>query len=638
METDFAMKERIAIGMLGLALAGCTHSRSASPVASRPVGMDPIPSIHDSINRGMGDASLQKATLSDVRHPKWSGKYAPARDDRTLGPNAGAPAGPAPAVASTTAASLNRPGTPAVLATPSSPPPDSEARAANPAELAVAPGPAPAGGAASAGELPVVEETGPGAAPAGLPPVTEPPKSAAPAAPPDVNHAPAPAADPGVAPAAAPSPAVDPLLGPNPELMPSIDAPLARPAAEPVQPAAGTPAELPLEGAPALPADPQPAQGPLPGRSPSPAPVPAPAPAAPPATSASRDEGQVDPKIKLASYNNASAMDQAIDREWREAGRSAARVGNEVITLHDLVLNVKEQLQRNPPGRSLSREELNMVAKSVLSGLIERTLIVQEAKRVLKNPKQIQRLQEAADKYWHEEELPPMMRKYAVETEYQLSQKLKESGRSLESLRQTYHQEFVAQVYLEQKFSDRRKVELPEMLAYYQQHLKDRDFQRAASITWRELVVEKDRHPAPGEARRVADQLLARVRRGEDFATLARTVSEGPTRIRQEGGLMQTSPGSYGVEAVNQALVGLPLGQTSAVLEGPSSLHIVRVEARREAGPATFEEIQDQIRRRILIQKMTKARLDFLAKLRRDTLVSTIFDGTDSDPARPQDD
>jgi parvulin-like peptidyl-prolyl isomerase len=325
-------------------------------------------------------------------------------------------------------------------------------------------------------------------------------------------------------------------------------------------------------------------------------------------------------------------LNAVIDREWREAGRSAARIGDEVITLHDLVLSVKEQLNRNPPGRGLNREELNMVAKSVLGGLIERTLIVQEAKRVLKNPKQLQRLNEAADKYWREEELPPMMRRYAVDNEYQLGQKLQESGRSLEALRHGYHQDFVAQVYLEQKFADRRKVELPEMLTFYQKHLHDREFHRPATITWRELVVEKEKHANPGEARRKADALLARLQRGEDFAALARTESEGPSRIRQEGGLMQTSPGSYAVEAVNQTLGSLPPGQVSPVLEGPTSIHIVRVESRREAGPATFEEIQDQIRRRIMVEKMRKARVEFLDKLRRDTLVSTIFDGTESDP------
>ena len=340
-----------------------------------------------------------------------------------------------------------------------------------------------------------------------------------------------------------------------------------------------------------------------------------------------------DSSVRTASYRApASAMEMAVDRNWKEAGRSAARVGDEVITLHDLVMNVKEQLKRHPPGRQLTRPELNMVAKGVLAGLIERTLIAQDAKRALKNPKQLDRLYEAADKFWHEEELPPMMRQHMVESEAQLKQKLEESGRSLEALHQSYRQEFLSQVYLEQKLADRRKVALPEMLKYYNEHMHDKEFDRPAEITWRELVVEKGHYPKPEDARRKAEALLNRLAKGEDFTKLARTESEGPSSIRAEGGLMQTSPGSYAVEAVNQALASLPLNQVSPILEGPTSLHIIRVETRRDAGPASFEEVQDQIRRKIMVEKLTKARVEFIAKLKRNTPISTIFDGTESDP------
>ena len=99
---------------------------------------------------------------------------------------------------------------------------------------------------------------------------------------------------------------------------------------------------------------------------------------------------------------------------------------------------------------------------------------------------------------------------------------------------------------------------------------------------------------------------------------------------------MQTSPGSYAVEAVNHALASLPLNKVSPILEGPTSLHIVKVESRRQAGPASFEEIQDQIRRKIMVEKLTKARLEFIAKLKRNTPISTIFDGTESDPNEQQ--
>jgi peptidyl-prolyl cis-trans isomerase SurA len=450
----------------------------------------------------------------------------------------------------------------------------------------------------------------------------------------------------------------DPLLGPNPDLMPPMDTPVraaakrgtapAR-AAGPAPKAANPPGDLPLEAAPPPPLDPQTAPGDLTPRKPAdpanptgtgqnqPPQADSPPSSDPhsPATAALKPAPRSDPAVRQASFN-AGPTELAIDRNWKEAGRAAARVGDEVITLHDLVLSVKEQLRKNPPGRGLTRPETNMVAKSVLAGLIERSLIVQEAKRELKNPKQLDRLNEAADKFWREEELPSMMRRYMADTELQLRQKFAESGRSLEALHQSYRQEFLAQVFLQNKLADKQKVELPEMLKYYNEHLHDKEFDRPAVITWRELVVEKGRHPDPADARRKAESLLARLNRGADFAALARTESEGPTRVRAEGGLMQTSPGSYAVEAVNAALGSLPLNQISPILEGPTSLHIVRVENRRAAGPATWEEVQDQIRLKLRSEKIMKARANFVAKLRRQALVSTIFDGTESDPDSPE--
>jgi parvulin-like peptidyl-prolyl isomerase len=269
----------------------------------------------------------------------------------------------------------------------------------------------------------------------------------------------------------------------------------------------------------------------------------------------------------------------------------------------------------------------------MLAHLIERTLITQEAKRVLKNPKQLDSLYEAADKYWREEEVPPLMRHYLVDNEYQLKQKLAEAGLPLEFLHNSHRQEFLAQVYLDQKLRETRKVDLPEMLSYYQEHYRDKEFDRPAQITWRELVVEKGHHPQPADARRKADNLLARLNRGESFATLARKESEGPSSIRAQGGLMQTSPGSYAVDAVNQALALLPLNQVSPVLEGPSSFHIVLVENRRAAGPASFKEVQDEMRNKVMSRKARKAREVFIARLKRNALISTIFDGTESDPA-----
>jgi parvulin-like peptidyl-prolyl isomerase len=455
----------------------------------------------------------------------------------------------------------------------------------------------------------------------------------------------------------------DQLLGPNPDLMPAIDPaapapakgkttqrPATDPAAKSVPSSAGAtgaPSDFPLETAPQPPVDPQPTKGSLSPAAPAANPGPTTqngqagaslvsTASAPDRTSSQTAAAPLAPRldsaVTLASFNPDSLKDIAKDRNWKEAGRAAGRVNDEVITLHDLVLSIKSQLINRNPGHSLSREELNMAAKSMLAHLIERALITQEAKRVLKNPKQLNSLYEASDKYWREEELPPLMRHYLADNEFQLKQKLTEAGIPLEFLHGNHRQEFLAEVYLNQKLSESRKVDLPEMLRYYNEHYHDQQYDRPAQITWRELVVEKGHYPNPADARRKADNLLARLKSGESFATLARNESEGPSSIRAQGGLMETSPGGYAVQSVNQALDSLPLNQVSPVLEGPTSLHIVQVENRRAAGPASFKEVQDEMRTKVMSMKVRKARELFLARLKQNALISTIFDGTESDP------
>ena len=171
------------------------------------------------------------------------------------------------------------------------------------------------------------------------------------------------------------------------------------------------------------------------------------------------------------------------------------------------------------------------------------------------------------------------------------------------------------------------------MRRYYNEHLKD--FDRPAQVTWREVVVEVGKHPSRAEARRKADAALSRLRHGEDFAAVARDLSDGPNKAK--GGLWETTPGSYAIPAVNDALANLPPKQVSPILEAPGSFHIIRVESRRPAGPATFAEVQDVIRRKLREQTHSREATAFLDKLRKKTLITSIFDKTESAPtlARP---
>ena len=270
-----------------------------------------------------------------------------------------------------------------------------------------------------------------------------------------------------------------------------------------------------------------------------------------------------------------------------------------------------------------------MLAASVLDTLIDRDLILQEARRKLKDPKKMQTVMGFCDKAWKENELPALIRKYGVTTEAELKQKLEETGPALDDLRETYRTKFLTETYMMQELGSKMRVDVPEMREYYNAHLQQ--FDRPAQVTWREVVVEVGKYPSRAEARRKADAVLARLLRGEDFAKVAEAESDGPNKAK--GGLWETTPGGYALVEVNDALERLPLKQVSQVIESPQSFHVVRVEDRREAGPARFDEVQDDIHDAIFRIKGERESNAYLDKLRQRSIITTLFDGTDSDPA-----
>ena len=260
-------------------------------------------------------------------------------------------------------------------------------------------------------------------------------------------------------------------------------------------------------------------------------------------------------------------------------------------------------------------------------GPIDRSLLVQDAKRHIKDKKMLDRVFEEADRIWHDDEIIPLQRQYAVDSEQKLKERLAEEGRSLDAMHQSYQRAFLAENYLRERLRDRMKIELPDLLRYYNDPVHGHEFDRPAQITWRELVVEVDQHKSREDALKKANDLWEKLRRGADFAKLARAESDGPTSSRRDGGLMHTTPGSYAVKSINDALGSLPIGRVSKVIEGPDSFHIIKVENRRAAGPASFEEVQDQIGPILLKAKKisSKKQQAFLARrYSKDTPVSVL--------------
>lgn len=623
---------RLAV-LLGLTLlTGCESMSRPGPFASTrrpdapgqaradrpepPVGIKTLPPLHTTIN-APSRAEGRTLPAGDQPSAPIAARIIPAPPAAPLGSpaTASAPTDPAVSEAQSAPTSPELPpletdaahGGPAVESGPATPPESSE-----PTEPA----------APIADALPAMNDA---ADPA--PDAQPDPAQADPAAP-DAPLPGLPALPPLPDAAAAPPPATEGSA------IPALDAPPVvetRPEAEPL-------ADLP--GGPALPAPPELAPldvveppsdspGAASATPPSLEPVPSTS-AEPPADAPSVEPPPVDAVTPTASreaaprdpgVQTASAVEMHSDltaTPGKLLGLNVARVGDRMITWNDLKRSVRDfRRQQGIDDRPLSEPEEQQIAKIVLDKLINRTLILEEARRSFKKPEQWKKLQEMADENWEKTELPPLLKKYKVNNKYELDVILTKQGESLEHYREANRMEAISSEYLMMKLRSRFKPSLSEMRTYYQENTSK--FDLPAQVVWREVAIRLDGQTDRAQARRSAEAALDRLRRNEDFARVARAVSQGPTA--EQGGLWETEPGTHAAPAVNTALESLPIRQVSPILECPDALRILRVESRRAAGPAPFSEVQAKISHTLFEQNAEQEITAFIKKLREESLV-----------------
>lgn len=288
-----------------------------------------------------------------------------------------------------------------------------------------------------------------------------------------------------------------------------------------------------------------------------------------------------------------------------EGNATLVKVGEEVITRNDLrdaYRDFVRRIQAAQPGAT--EQQINTIKREnlprILRNLVVQQMLAQEAMRVIKQPKLLDRLNEEADGLWRERVLPDLIRKDKLTNEIDLKKKMSERGESLDAMRTAFRRDFLANQFVATRLRGRVKPTLADELAYYNEHLAK--FDQPEQVTWREIAIDIAKFPDRDSAQRKVEEIVSRLAKGEDFSAIAQAESSGATAT--EGGLWKdTAPGGFMVKGVNEAIASLKPGQSSRVIEGPRSFHIVRIESRRAAGPLPFKEVQTEVEGKLISEK-----------------------------------
>jgi peptidyl-prolyl cis-trans isomerase C len=122
--------------------------------------------------------------------------------------------------------------------------------------------------------------------------------------------------------------------------------------------------------------------------------------------------------------------------------------------------------------------------------------------------------------------------------------------------------------------------------------------------------------------REKAEATLARVRKGEDFAAVARVVSEDPGSAPGGGDLGVFGKGQM-VPPFEQAAFALGAGQVSGLVESPFGFHIIKVHERLPAGKLPFDPVKGRIKDHLVQTRREQVVDEFVRGLKAKAKIET---------------
>jgi len=279
--------------------------------------------------------------------------------------------------------------------------------------------------------------------------------------------------------------------------------------------------------------------------------------------------------------------------------------------LYEMYLkNGREALTLDPNSEE-GRKKLDQLKEGIVSELIDRTLIAQEAEaRGLSIPPE--KMAEAEQR---------SIQEFGGDKKY--DEYLNEHHLT----RDEYHDVIKMEVYgelLREELSKGLAVTDDDVKKYYEAHKNDPEFQMPERVTASHILISarpllisqqlaSEKHLAGDELqravneemerrRKLAEELRRKAQAGADFAALVRQSSEDPAS-RERGGDLGTFTRNTHTRAFDDAAFALKPGMVSDVVQTDFGFHVIKVSKHEQPRQMTLEETMPEIRKRLLAQR-----------------------------------
>ena len=324
----------------------------------------------------------------------------------------------------------------------------------------------------------------------------------------------------------------------------------------------------------------------------------------------------------LAAASLAAAADLAVVEEI------VAKCNGDIVTRGDLERSRRElieTLRANGVTGAELEQQLAEREKNLLRDRIDQLILAQKGKdlninvdnEVSKQLAAIQSDSKIAD--------PEKFQNYIKE----------QSGMSYEDFRLEMKNRYLTQRVIREEVTEKMQVKHEEQEKYYNEHKAD--FVRQERIILQEILISTEGKDDAGvaAAEKKAKDLVARARKGERFAEMARDNSDAVSS-KNFGELPPYKKGDL-AQNLEDLVWTQPKGYVTDPIKTGNGFLILRVEDHQKAGQAELSEVENQITERILAPRLDAAVREYLTKLRKDAFLEIKADYIDTGSATGKD-
>jgi peptidyl-prolyl cis-trans isomerase C len=275
--------------------------------------------------------------------------------------------------------------------------------------------------------------------------------------------------------------------------------------------------------------------------------------------------------------------------------QNAATVNGKAISMADYQTQVNRLLQQlSMTGHKLDDKQMAGLKKRILDNLVTREVLKQQAEK--------EGIKVAPAKV--EAEMAVIQKSTTPE---RFAASLKQMNMTEASFKDSLATQMTIRELIDRDLASKLTVTPQEVKAFYDGNPKL--FNAPEMIRASHILVKVSKNATPKEKAAALAKIKAarkRILKGEDFATVAKQVSEDPG-TKDKGGDLNFFPKGQMVPEFDKVAFALQPGQVSNIVKTSFGYHIIKVTDKKPAGMVPFDKIKDRIEQHLKSEKMQKA-------------------------------